>query len=160
MTDIRRLVYGLRPPVLDELGLVAALREQAVQYTSGPSIHFDVPDSLPELAAAVEVEAYRIALEALTNVVRHARARSCTIRLELNEAAMTLTVEVRDDGQGCLRDCQRGVGLTSMRERAEELGGWVVLEPVPTGGLVVRAQLPCVLSSPFPVSERPLSSPS
>ncbi len=115
VADIRRLVYALRPPVLDELGLVAALHEQALQYTdqgqSGLSISLDAPDGLPELSAAVEVAAYRIVQEALTNVVRHAQARHCTLCLALDEAAGTLTVEVRDDGRGWSLGRKNGIGF-------------------------------------------------
>ena len=79
ISDIRRLVYALRPPALDDLGLVPALREQAAHYSqAGLQITIDAPDQLPPLPAAVEVATYRIVQEALTNVVRHARARTCT----------------------------------------------------------------------------------
>src|SRR3712207_9509194 len=82
VTDIRRLVYGLRPPALDDLGLLGALRESAAQYAAkGLSVSVEAPESLPPLSAAVEVAAYRIAQEALTNVARHAGARTCTVTL-------------------------------------------------------------------------------
>jgi signal transduction histidine kinase len=85
ISDIRRLVYNLRPPALDELGLDGAMRESAAQYaTNGLRISVDAPKSLPSLPAAVEVAAYRIAQEALTNVVRHAHARECAVRLRLD----------------------------------------------------------------------------
>jgi signal transduction histidine kinase len=91
--DIRHLVYELRPPVLDQLGLVEAVRAQAAQC-SRPEAHGDsrlyvkveAPEELPSLPAAVEVAAYRIAQEALTNVVHHAQARHCLVRLELAQA--------------------------------------------------------------------------
>jgi signal transduction histidine kinase len=140
IADIRRLVYDLRPPALDELGLVSALREQAVQYAhTGVQITVDAPESLPPLPAAVEVAAYRIAQEALTNVVRHAHARNCAIQLALNEA---LCLEIRDDGCGLPAAHHVGVGLSSMRERAAELGGQCVIESVPARGTCVRARLP------------------
>jgi len=142
VVDIRRLVYSLRPPALDELGLVAALRELSLQSSDQVSMHLDVPDCLPELPAEVEVVVYRIAQEALTNVVRHAHARHCTIRLSLNERAGRLTLEVRDDGGGMTPESKKGVGLVSMRERAEELGGTLTMQQVPTGGTCVLVQLP------------------
>jgi signal transduction histidine kinase len=146
VTDIRRLVYGLRPPALDDLGLLGALRETAAQYgTMGLSVSVMAPEVLPPLSAAVEVAAYRIAQEALTNVARHARARSSTVRLAVEEGA--LCVEVGDDGVG-MPDPQAdqtghaGVGLTSMRERATELGGSLVVGPLPEGGTRILARLP------------------
>ena len=146
VVDIRRLVYALRPPALDELGLLPALREHALQYSdqgdNGLHISLDIPDCLPELSAAVEVAVYRIAQEALTNVVRHAHARHCTIYLTLDETAGVLTLEVRDDGGGMIPASKTGVGLVSMRERAEELGGTWTIQPIPTGGTCVLVELP------------------
>jgi two-component system, NarL family, sensor kinase len=88
------------------------------------------------------VAAYRIALEALTNVVRHAEACNCTIRLMLDEEVGALRLEVEDDGRGIGKDRRAGVGLTSMRERAEELGGSCTVEPLSSDGTRVRAFLP------------------
>jgi signal transduction histidine kinase len=147
VADIRRLVYGLRPPALDDLGLLGALRETAEQYgAKGPSVSVEAPESLPQLSAAVEVAAYRIAQEALTNVARHAGASRCVVSLAV-EGTSVLCLEVRDDGRGIPdpRDhtaVRAGVGLTSMRERATELGGSLVVEPLPEGGTRVRARLP------------------
>ena len=144
VTDIRRLVYGLRPPALDDLGLLGALRETAAQYGSnGLDVAIEAPKSLPPLSAAVEVAAYRIAQEALTNVARHARAGSGTVRLAIEDG--TLRVEIRDDGVGmprAERTGHAGVGLTSMRERATELGGSLHVGPMPEGGTRVLATLP------------------
>ena len=141
IADIRRLVYDLRPPALDDLGLVGALRAEAAQHERGALlVAVEAPVELPPLPAAVEVAAYRIAQEALTNVARHAGARSCTIRLAVDNDALVL--EVIDDGRGLRADRGRGVGLASMRERAEELGGTCVVEARPGGGTGVRAALP------------------
>jgi signal transduction histidine kinase len=93
----------------------------------------------------VEVAAYRIAQEAMTNVVRHAGAASCAVRFEFDEEAGLLRLTVEDDGRGIGEDSIAGVGLSSMRERAEELGGTCVVEPVSSGGTRVRAKLPCAL---------------
>jgi signal transduction histidine kinase len=146
VADIRRLVYALRPPALDEFGLVAAVREAAAQYTyqgtGGLEIHLDAPECLPPLPAAVEVATYRILQEALTNVVRHAQARTCTIRLALDEASGLLDLVVEDDGRGLDGRRGVGVGLASMRERAEELGGTCAIATRPAGGTRVWARLP------------------
>jgi signal transduction histidine kinase len=147
VADIRRLVYGLRPPALDDLGLLGSLRETAEQYaTKGLSVSVKTPETLPPLSAAVEVAAYRIAQEALTNVSRHAGAHACTVSLTIDEPS-TLRLEVRDDGIGIAGKrasalAHAGVGLTSMRERASELGGSFLVEPLPEGGTLVHARLP------------------
>lgn len=143
VTDIRRLVYGLRPPALDDLGLIQALREAAGQYGEhGITFIVDAPKSLPPLPAAVEVAAYRIAQEAITNVVRHAGARRCTVWVVTNAAADMLSLEVQDDGRGVGRTLGMGVGLSSMRERAEELGGTWTMKALPGSGTCVSAELP------------------
>jgi signal transduction histidine kinase len=140
ISDIRRLVYNLRPPALDELGLDGAIRESAAQYsTNGLKISVDTPKALPSLPAAVEVAAYRIVQEALTNVVRHAAASECVIRLGLDGE---LELEITDDGVGLPEDRGAGVGLSSMRERAVELGGTCVVEPSLPEGTRVLARLP------------------
>jgi signal transduction histidine kinase len=120
IASIRRLVYALRPPALDELGLEGALREQARSYDHVLNIELKTIGDLINLPAAVEVACYRITQEALTNVVRHSRAKHCTIILC---AADKLFIEVQDDGIGLSEHYRSGVGLRSMRERAEELGG-------------------------------------
>ncbi len=149
VNDIRRLVSNLRPPSLDELGLVGALREYIAQQTilkktgeaNGLHMMFDAPDDLPPLPAAVEVAAFRIAQEALTNVVRHAQASICQVRLQLDEA---LSLKISDDGIGISAEQRTGVGIRSMRERAAELGGSCMVEAGPTGGMRVLAHLPIV----------------
>ena len=141
IADIRRLVHGLRPPALDELGLVGALQRLAEGIGAGGIvITVDVPEELPPLPAAVEVAAYRIAQESLTNVARHAHARTAALRLLVDAGA--LTVEVTDDGTGLPRDLVAGVGLASMRERAAEMGGTCRVEDAPGGGTRVVAVLP------------------
>ncbi len=140
VADIRRLVYDLRPPSLDELGLISALREQAEQYIhDGLSITIDAPDPLPPLPAAVEVATYRIIQEAMTNVIRHAQAHVCTIRLSFDES---LHIQVRDDGCGIPAEHHAGVGLTSIRERAAELGGTCTIASIPSGGTRLHVRLP------------------
>ena len=143
VSDVRRSVHALRPPALDELGLVGALREGALQYSpAGLRVSVENPEELSHLPAAVEVACYRIAQEALANVVRHARASHCSIRIRLDEGAGALSVEVEDDGRGIRDDDNAGVGMLSMRERTEELGGWCTVQPLAGGGTLVRALLP------------------
>jgi len=143
VSDVRHSVHALRPPALDELGLVEALKEGAIQYgPAGLRVSVENQEELSQLPAAVEVACYRIAQEALANVVRHARASHCSIRIRLDEEARTLSVEVEDDGRG-IRDSDRaGVGMSSMRERTEELGGRCTVRPLPGGGTLVEALLP------------------
>ena len=139
ISDIRRLVYDLRPPVLDDLGLVGAVRGQAVQLAQGVAIDVESSGSDDELPSAVELAAYRIAVEAMTNVVRHASAAHCTVNIERNHQ---LVVRVEDDGVGIAPDTPRGVGLRSMRERVIELGGSLRLESRTPTGTLVRAAFP------------------
>lgn len=148
IADIRRIAYDLRPPTLDELGLVAAVREQAARLGGGSAatgetglrVAVEAPAELPPLPAAVEVAAYRIALEALTNVSRHARASNCSVRITVNG---DLELEVGDDGAGINGRPADGLGLVSMRERVEELGGSLSLRPGHEGrGTVLTVRLP------------------
>ncbi|MGH2448365.1 MAG: histidine kinase [Chloroflexota bacterium] len=139
IADVRRLVYDLRPPALDDLGLVAAIRNQAAQYDQQLDISVEAPEKLDSLPAAVEVAAYRICQEAMTNAVRHAQARRCLIRLTLDNG---LQIEVEDDGKGLAADHKPGIGLSSMRERAAELGGICRLGPSGLGGTRLLARLP------------------
>lgn len=138
--DIRRLVYELRPPALDELGLRDALSAHFGQAAAPAVIVTAAPDPLPTLPAAVEVAAYRIALEAVNNVLRHARADTCAVNLLVEDTRLTLTVT--DDGVGLPAAPARGIGLRSMRDRAEEVGGTLQLENAPGGGARVTARLP------------------
>jgi len=142
VAEIRQLVYALRPPVLDEFGLVSAIREHVAPYTgpNGIQVTFDVTEPMPPLPAAVEVAAYRIALEAFTNIVKHAQASACYIKIKTEDN--TLQLEVSDNGKGLPLNNHAGIGLTSMRERANELGGECMIEINPSGGIFVRAKLP------------------
>ncbi|MGN6698725.1 MAG: histidine kinase [Thermomicrobiales bacterium] len=136
---IRHLVYGLRPPLLDEHGLAGALR--SLDTVAAPAtLMLELPATLPPLSAALEVALYRIAAEAVHNVARHAHASCCTVRLELATDAVLLTI--RDDGVGLPAEHNGGIGLTSMRERAAELGGTLTVAAAPGGGACVSAQIP------------------
>ena len=144
--DVRRLVYDLRPPALDELGLIEAIRERASRYGVGDEgfrATVEAPDELLPLPAAVEVAAYRIVQEALANVSRHARASVCTVRLACPKSpSRALTIEVTDDGVGLPDRPEHGVGLSSMRERAAELGGECEIVRSWPSGTRVFARLP------------------
>jgi signal transduction histidine kinase len=136
-------VHDLRPPALDDRGLVGALGQLAESLAV--PVDLDAGDHGP-LPAAVEVAAYRIAAEALTNVVRHSGAARCVVRLDTR--CGELLVEVADDGVGISADAQAGVGLLSLRERAAELGGRSEVTCPPEGGTVVRAWLPMRRTEP------------
>jgi signal transduction histidine kinase len=138
IADVRRLVYDLRPPALDELGLTGALREQAHMLGN-----FTVDGPAEPLPAAVEVAAYRIALEAMTNVTRHARAGSAAVQITIDGA---LHLEITDDGDGLPDAFRAGVGISSMRERAAELGGECTVAAAEPRGTTVRATIPLVPS--------------
>ncbi|MGH2454954.1 MAG: sensor histidine kinase [Candidatus Limnocylindria bacterium] len=139
--DVRRTAYELRPPALDQLGLAGALDQEAERLASnGTTFDITIRDRLPSLPAAVEVAAYRIGLEALTNVARHARAGRASMSLGVD--GDWLVVEVVDDGRGVPATARPGVGIASMRERAEELGGTVTLGPSDAGGTWLEARLP------------------
>jgi two-component system, NarL family, sensor kinase len=135
--EVRRLAQQLRPPVLDSLGLVGALEQHA---TSMAPLEVRVDGSLPSLPAAVEVAAYRIALEALTNVVRHSSATCAVIRLDGCDESLRLVVT--DNGRAVNGGWRTGTGLSSMRERALELGGTMDAGPGSAGGRV-EVLLPC-----------------
>ncbi|MCA9998973.1 MAG: GAF domain-containing sensor histidine kinase, partial [Anaerolineales bacterium] len=139
ISDIRRLVNELRPAALDQLGLVSALQEHIARQNGRLSITLIAPETLPPLPAAVEVAAYRIALEAITNAIRHAHAQSCQLRLEIRNG---LYLHIRDDGSGLPIDYRAGIGLSSMRERTAELGGTFQIESQPGSGTVIIVHLP------------------
>jgi DNA-binding NarL/FixJ family response regulator len=167
ITDIRRIAHELRPPALDQLGLVGAVKQHADRLgasrnrapsSNGMRVSVESRSDLPPLPAAVEVAAYRIALEALTNASRHADADRCTVRIAVNGG---LELEVLDDGRGIPADASPGVGISSMRERAEELGGRLEVESPAGGGTVVSALLPelrVLIADDHPVFRRGLGS--
>jgi signal transduction histidine kinase len=165
IAEMRRLIYGLRPPALDDLGLIPSIRQQAQsqgmvdlpvstkadeQRENRPVFSMEAPEELPPLPAAVEVACYRIAQEAITNVARHAQAKACRVHLSVDRRAGVLEVEITDDGAGVPEVRVAGVGLSSMRERAEELGGTLAVEPGPEGGTCVLARLPLSTSEEHP----------
>lgn len=142
ISDVRRLAQDLRPPALDQLGLIGALHEfVATRGASTGSLQVRVraPESFPVLPAAVEVAAYHITLEALANVMRHSGASQCTVWLCMDDI---LYLAVDDDGHGLPDTLRPGVGLASMRERAAELGGTCRVVRRPEGGTRVMVTLP------------------
>jgi len=144
LADVRRIALDLRPSVLDELGLAAALRRFARELHERFAIPVTVLAEVPErLPPQVETVLYRVAQEALTNVVRHARATEASIVVTVSRGAVQLVVE--DDGVGfdpeSLAPAER-IGLIGMRERLELLGGSLRLESVPGGGCSVHGRLP------------------
>ena len=138
---VRRVVYGLRPIELDDLGLAGALRQRVAAANDtrrdGRSVQLDLPDELPPLSAAVELAAYRIAVEALANVARHSPDRACAVRITAGD---DLVLTVDSDGPPPA-SWSPGVGLRSMADRAEELGGTVRAGPTERGWRV-EARLP------------------
>ncbi|MCL4265687.1 MAG: sensor histidine kinase [Anaerolineae bacterium] len=144
--DIRRIVHDLRPSALDQLGLLSALQEFVAQNSNGlpaaasgrTHLSLIAPAEIPALPAATEVAVYRIATEAITNSQRHAQAKQCTVQVAVDDR---LTLEIHDDGVGLPAGYQPGVGLSSMRERAEELGGSFTIVS-DAGGTAVTAVLP------------------
>jgi signal transduction histidine kinase len=136
INEIRELAYGLRPPALDELGLLGAIKVKTDAFHGLP-IDIEASD-LPALPAAVEVAAYRIVIEALTNVARHSGATRAKVELRLGDDC--LIIDISDNGDAG-DEWVPGIGLTSMRERASELGGTVTHDGTPTGSMVM-AELP------------------
>lgn len=141
VTDVRRIAYDLRPPALDDFGLVEAVKQTATGYgRSGPEITVTVSHPLPPLSAAVEAAAYRIVQEALANAVRHGQPANCVVTLEADSPSVLL-VAIKDNGVGISATATPGIGLRSMRERADELGGTLEIASAP-GETVISARLP------------------
>lgn len=140
--EIRSIINDLRPSILDNMGLVEALREGAAHPgNNATAIHLNIEDGLPKLSAAMELAVYRISMEALTNVMRHARAQNCYLHLWMDHG---LKLEIADDGVGLPEEFHAGVGLSSIRERAEELGGDCSFEKFSPHGARILVHLPLV----------------
>ena len=142
---LRRAIDGLRPPELDQFGLAGALAERALSLASGGlDVRLECAE-LPALPPAVEVATYLIASEAAANVAKHADATTCLITVAVVEDV--LEVRVEDDGRGLAGDDRDGVGMGSMRVRAEELGGRLAASSGQAGGTVVEAALPLTVGA-------------
>jgi signal transduction histidine kinase len=140
--EVRRILDDLQPGPLEHVGLLDALQELADQAgrTASLDVSIACPHVLPVLPPSLEVAAYQVTREAVTNVVRHSAARSCRLRVVAEDGRLLL--EVLDDGMGIPPDARPGVGLGSMRARAEGLGGRLTIARAPGGGTLVRADLP------------------
>ncbi|MCB9150471.1 MAG: GAF domain-containing sensor histidine kinase [Caldilineaceae bacterium] len=139
---IRQLVYDLRPPLLDELGLIEAIKNVRLAETA---IQLEViaPAPMPPLSAAVEVAIYRIVTEALHNVTKHTHATTCTIALTFDDHKTdSLILTISDNGQGIELNQLGGIGIQSMRERAAELGGTFTIYPTKPVGTRIEVRLP------------------
>ncbi len=147
LDDVRSVSRRLRPPALDELGLVGAVVRAAEE--AGLALDPQV-DALPDLPAAVEVAAYRIAVEAALNVVRHTGLRAAELSVFADNG--TLHLRMRDDGPG-IGEAPAGVGILAMRERAEELGGTLVVRG--ERGTLVEARLPLAAAGSRPMVPGP-----
>jgi signal transduction histidine kinase len=139
--DVRRVVSGLRPIELDDAGLIGAIRQRLAGLPAGEpgqiKVEMELPEQLPALSPAVELAAYRIASEAINNALTHSAGRRCLVMITANG---TLAVTVRDDGRPPT-SWTPGVGLRSILERAEELGGTAAAGPT-ADGWEVSARLP------------------
>lgn len=148
LENVRNLSHMLRPAVLDDLGLIAALESYAVRFSERTGIHVEVqlPTVEPQLASEVQLALYRTLQEALTNVARHARARSVLVVLEHEHDRVRL--RIRDDGQGFNLEQggagqkSTGFGITGMRERAELYGGRFFLTSSVGRGTEISVELP------------------
>jgi len=141
VTEVRRIVHGLRPPALDDMGLYGALEVLATGFAApGLQITLHLPAVRPTLSAATEVALYRIAQEALTNVSRHAHAHTAAVSLHGEDSQLVFTI--CDDGVGMSGAGGAGLGLYSMRERAEELGGSLWIRPNSPTGCCIVARFP------------------
>jgi signal transduction histidine kinase len=148
VADIRRIVNDLRPPALDDRGLIAALREHAARYAhTGLQVIIDAPGQLPPLSAAVDLAAYRIAAEAVTNTARHARAGHCSVSLTADAVTGLIRLEIVDDGCGLPASYRPGTGQSSMKARASELGGRCSIDSEPGAGTRVIARLPFAMDA-------------
>ncbi|MEM7801556.1 MAG: sensor histidine kinase [Chloroflexota bacterium] len=140
LSDVRKLVYGLRPPLLDQLGLSGSIRDVVALHAEQVEVELDLPAQLPQLSAAVEVAIFFIFQAAFDNVLKHSRAERCLIRLCVEEEKICLVV--LDDGIGLKEDQVYGVGLTAMKERAEELGGSFYTSAASPSGTEIRVSIP------------------
>ena len=142
LEDTRQLSRLLRPPILDDLGLVPALRwlGRSVGEASGIAVVVEIDDDVPALGGEIQTLVFRVAQEALNNVVRHAQAHSVLVRLAVH--AGELQLQVIDDGAGFDPAQARGSGLSGMRERLRLHGGRLDVRSTPDHGTRLRATVP------------------
>jgi two-component system NarL family sensor kinase len=141
--DVRRIVRELDPHALDGHSLLSALRLRAARFEQASGgrlrVHVRAPAQLPPLPREIELAVRQIAGEALTNVVRHARASECVLRLDIGA---DISISVVDDGVGLPDRPREGLGLSSIRERVRELDGECSIVRLPERGTQVQARLP------------------
>ena len=138
---LRELAYELRPPALEDLGLRGALVSLArANPAQGPVVEVRIPDPLPAMPAAIELSVYRIAEQALANAARHSSATICVVEIRVTD--QDLEISISDNGVGFPLGSRAGVGLGSMRDRAEELAGELAFGNQASGGALVRARIP------------------
>jgi two-component system sensor histidine kinase UhpB len=153
LSELRRILFGLRPAILDDLGLVAAIRWYARSNLEAAGIFFEVdaPQSLPELSPQVTITLFRISQEAINNILRHAAAHNVHIRISMD--SLSICLEIKDDGRGF--DLQAAsdmalqnhhLGLLGLRERAELLGGEILMNSSPGQGTCLEVCLPFTLA--------------
>ena len=145
----REIAYGLRPPILDDRGLVAAIRDR-VHGPVADRLRVDIvaPEEPLTLPAAVDLAALRIVQEAVANVRHHADASRCIVLIERVPGELRLRIE--DDGRGIPPRVRSGIGLTSIRDRARELGGSTTIGSSPDGGASIAVRLP--FAEPHPLT--------
>ncbi|MEE8174017.1 MAG: GAF domain-containing protein, partial [Dehalococcoidia bacterium] len=148
LDEIHRVIYELRPALLDDLGLVAAVQWQCENCLEavGIKVNFETAGVERRLPAQIETALFRIIQEATTNILRHAEAESASISLEFKESSVAVHIE--DDGKGfdpheamSVRDRERGLGLLGMKERAELLGGFLSIQSQPGRGTRIDVEI-------------------
>jgi two-component system, NarL family, sensor histidine kinase UhpB len=148
LDEVRRIAHRLRPGVLEELGLVRALKALTAEFTTVElTVGYRLDDHLPPLDREVELVIYRVAQESLTNIIRHAQASRATV--ELRQVPHGIDLRVTDNGRGLGRATE-GAGIRGMRERALLIGAYLVYRPGPKGGTELRLQIPAVRRRPLP----------
>jgi len=149
LAELRRIVFGLRPSILDDLGLVSAIRWHARSNLEAAGITFEMhaPETLPDLSSQASITLYRISQEAVNNILRHAAAHSVTIRIYAQSDSIRL--EIKDDGRGFDLQTEsdealesQHLGLLGLRERAELLGGEIHMDSSPGHGTCLEVCLP------------------
>ncbi len=155
LEEIHKIIYELRPTLLDDLGLVVAVRWHAENYleTVGVKVHLKTTGRERRLPAPIETALFRAIQEAATNIVRHASAKSAHISIEFNETSVAVHIE--DDGMGFdlgevmrMKDGGRGLGLLSMKERVELLGGVLGVKSQPELGTRIAVKIPIAQEVP------------
>jgi signal transduction histidine kinase len=149
LENVHRLIFDLRPSVLDDLGLVAAVRWYAENRLgpTGTRVYLETEGEERRLPSEIETAVFRVAQEALTNVARHAEAENAAISLSFKDTMLRVAIE--DDGKGFdvaaverSADSTRGLGLLGMRERVALLNGSLTIDSAPDSGTIVSVQVP------------------